>query len=58
MTADKVLETIKSEKIEFIDLRFADMRGIEHHVSFPAHALDADTFVDGKMVDGSSITGW
>src|SRR5690348_6058530 len=58
MTANKVLETIKSENIEFVDLRFADMRGIEHHVSFPAHALDADTFEDGKMFDGSSITGW
>ena len=58
MTAHKVLETVKSENIEFVDLRFADMRGIEHHVSFPAHALDADTFEDGKMFDGSSITGW
>ena len=44
MTAAKVLETIKSENVEFIDMRFADMRGVEHHVSFPAHAVDADTF--------------
>ena len=58
MTADKVLETIKSENVEFVDLRFADMRGVEHHVTFPAHAVDADTFEDGKMFDGSSITGW
>ncbi|HKV66051.1 MAG TPA: glutamine synthetase beta-grasp domain-containing protein, partial [Rhodanobacteraceae bacterium] len=58
MTADKVLETLKSENVEFVDLRFADMRGVEHHVSFPAHAVDADTFEDGKMFDGSSISGW
>src|SRR5574338_1391150 len=56
--ADNVLETIQSENVEFVDLRFADMRGVEHHVTFPAHAIDADTFEDGKMFDGSSIAGW
>ena len=41
-----------------MDLRFADMRGVQHHVTFPAHAIDAGTFGDGKMFDGSSIAGW
>jgi len=58
MTPDKILETLENDGIEFVDLRFADMRGIEHHVSFPAHAVDADSFEDGKMFDGSSIAGW
>ncbi|MGH8164441.1 MAG: glutamine synthetase beta-grasp domain-containing protein, partial [Rhodanobacteraceae bacterium] len=56
--ADKVLKTIKDEDVKFVDLRFADMRGVQHHVSFPAHAIDAGTFEDGKMFDGSSISGW
>jgi glutamine synthetase len=58
MSADKVLKLIKDEGIEFVDLRFADMRGTQHHVTFPAHAIDEGTFEDGKMFDGSSIAGW
>ena len=58
MAAEKVLKLIKDEGIEFVDLRFADMRGVQHHVTFPAHAIDASTFEDGKMFDGSSISGW
>ena len=58
MSADKVFDLIKQHNVEFVDLRFADMLGKQHHVSFPAHAVDASTFEDGKMFDGSSITGW
>ncbi len=58
MSVDKVLKLIKDESVEFVDLRFADMRGVQHHVTFPAHAIDAGTFEDGKMFDGSSIAGW
>ena len=45
-------------EVEFVDLRFADMLGKQHHVSFPAHAVDESIFEDGKMFDGSSIAGW
>jgi len=58
MSADKVFDLIKKHNVEFVDLRFADMLGKQHHVTFPAHAIDAGTFEDGKMFDGSSITGW
>ena len=56
--ASKVLNLIQDEEIEFVDLRFADMLGKHHHVTFPAHAIDEGTFEDGKMFDGSSIAGW
>ncbi|MGE5167579.1 MAG: type I glutamate--ammonia ligase [Deltaproteobacteria bacterium] len=58
MSADKVFDLIKKHNVEFVDLRFTDMLGKQHHVTFPAHAVDAGTFEDGKMFDGSSITGW
>ena len=58
MTAQKVLDLIQEHEVEFVDLRFADMVGKHHHVTFPAHAIDESTFEDGKMFDGSSITGW
>jgi glutamine synthetase len=58
MSAKEVFDLIKEHKVEFVDLRFADMLGKQHHVTFPTHAVDASTFEDGKMFDGSSITGW
>ena len=58
MSAANVEKLIKEHKVQFVDLRFADMLGKQHHVTFPAHAVDASTFEDGKMFDGSSITGW
>jgi glutamine synthetase len=58
MSVDNVLKMIKDHEIEFVDLRFADMRGLQHHVTFPAKAIDAGLFEDGKMFDGSSISGW
>jgi glutamine synthetase len=58
MTAQKVLDLIAEHDVEFVDLRFADMLGKHHHVTFPAHAIDEGTFEDGKMFDGSSIPGW
>jgi glutamine synthetase len=44
--------------IKFVDLRFTDTRGKEQHVTVPAHTIDAGFFKDGKMFDGSSISGW
>ena len=58
MSAQNVLKTIKENEVEFVDLRFADMLGKQHHVTFPAHAADESLFEDGKMFDGSSIAGW
>ncbi len=56
--AANVEKLIKDNKIEYVDLRFADMLGKLHHVTYPAHTVDESTFEEGKMFDGSSITGW
>ncbi|WP_022949668.1 glutamate--ammonia ligase [Methylohalobius crimeensis] len=58
MSVDKVFEVIKEKEIQFVDLRFADTRGKEQHVTVPAHTLDEEFFENGKMFDGSSIAGW
>ncbi len=58
MSVDKVLEIIKDKEIEFVDLRFADTKGKEQHVTVPAHTIDEAFFENGKMFDGSSIAGW
>ncbi len=58
MSAKKILDRIKSENIEFVDLRFCDTLGKEQHVSLPVGVVDEDLFAEGKMFDGSSIAGW
>ena len=58
MSTEHVLKLIKDHKVEWVDLRFADMRGVQHHVTFPANIVDDSLFEDGKMFDGSSISGW
>ena len=58
MSVDNVLKLIKDEEVKFVDLRFTDTRGKDQHVTFPHHQIDADVFEDGKMFDGSSISGW
>ena len=58
MAADDVIKMIKDEAAKMVDLRFTDTRGKEQHVSVPTGGVDAEFFQDGKMFDGSSISGW
>jgi len=58
MTPAEILGLIKESDVKFIDLRFTDTKGKEHHVTVPGHVLDEDLFEEGKMFDGSSISGW
>ncbi len=58
MSVDNVLRLIQENDVKFVDFRFCDTRGKEQHVTFPAHTIDADTFEEGNMFDGSSIAGW
>jgi glutamine synthetase len=58
MSLDKAKKLAKDHGVKFLDLRFADMLGKEHHVAYPVSALNEELFEDGKMFDGSSISGW
>jgi glutamine synthetase len=58
MSPDDVLKLLKEKEVTFVDLRFTDTRGKEQHVTIPARTVDEDSFTDGKMFDGSSISGW
>ncbi len=58
MSADDVIKTISENEVKFVDLRFTDTLGKEQHISLPAKFVDAELFEDGKMFDGSSISGW
>lgn len=58
MVVADVLKKIQDHEVKFVDLRFTDTNGKEHHVTVPAHAFTADKFEDGHAFDGSSIAGW
>ncbi len=58
MSAKDVIKLLKDKEVKFVDLRFTDTRGKEQHVSLPAKLIDDEFFRDGKMFDGSSISGW
>ncbi len=58
MSPADVLSMINDHGVKFVDLRFTDTIGKEQHVSIPASVLDEDVFTEGKMFDGSSISGW
>ena len=58
MSKEKVLKIIKDNDAKWVDLRFADTRGKEQHVSIPVTAVGDEFFESGKMFDGSSISGW
>ncbi|MBT6209224.1 MAG: glutamate--ammonia ligase [Woeseia sp.] len=58
MTPADVLTLIQENDVKFIDFRFTDTRGKEQHVTVPARLADEDLFEEGKMFDGSSISGW
>ena len=53
-----ILEKISAENVEFVDFRFTDPRGKNHHTTYVAKEVDEDLLEEGVMFDGSSINGW
>ncbi|MGB2304627.1 MAG: type I glutamate--ammonia ligase, partial [Candidatus Puniceispirillales bacterium] len=53
-----VLDFIKDNDIDYVDLRFTDTRGKMQHVTQHTDTIDEDSLAEGFMFDGSSIAGW
>ncbi len=59
MTPEDVIESIRKNKIEFIDLQMVDVPGKLNHVTVPWYELSVDSFESGfDKVDGSSLRGF
>ena len=58
MNAKDVMKMIEENEVRFVDLRFTDTLGKEHHVGLPISAFEEDHFETGHPFDGSSIAGW
>ena len=56
--SNKVLDLIKDEDAEYVDIRFTDPRGKLQHVTVIKDEVDEDFLEEGFMFDGSSIAGW
>jgi len=53
-----VLEFARNNDAKILDLRFTDIPGLWHHVSYPIDQLTESSFTVGFGIDGSSIRGW
>ncbi|MCW2621522.1 MAG: L-glutamine synthetase, partial [Frankiales bacterium] len=56
--ASEVLNYIKNEGVEMVDVRFCDLPGIMQHFTVPAGSFDESVFTDGLGFDGSSVRGF
>ncbi|MGO1549026.1 MAG: type I glutamate--ammonia ligase [Nesterenkonia sp.] len=55
---EEILKFIEDEGVQFVDVRFTDLPGLQHHFNVPAHTVDLDFFDSGQLFDASSIRGF
>ncbi len=58
MTENEVMQYIKEQEIQLIDVKFCDLLGTWQHFTVPISELSPDVFEEGFGFDGSSIRGW
>ncbi len=58
MTVKNVLNYAIDQEARFVSIRFTDLPGAWHHLSYPIQYLTEDSFEDGFGFDGSSLRGW
>lgn len=57
-SADEVIDYIERENVEFVDVRFCDLPGVQQHFTVPVAEFQASALTEGVMFDGSSIRGF
>ena len=58
MDAKTALKYAEDQGARFLSLRFTDLIGAWHHLSFPIHQLSERSFEEGFGFDASSLRGW
>ena len=58
MNAKNVLHYAADQEARFVSVRFTDLPGSWHHLTFPIDQLTEDSFEDGFGFDASSLRGW
>lgn len=55
---DEFFKYCADNKVEFVDLRFSDIKGAWHHLTYKMSAVDEAKIKAGFPFDGSSIEAW
>jgi glutamine synthetase len=58
MNAKEVIEFANKNGAKQVDVRFCDIPGLWHHVTYPIQELTPAVFEEGYGFDGSSIRAW
>src|SRR5690606_27560133 len=58
MKPKDVLTFAADHGARFVSVRFTDLPGAWHHLTFPLEMLSEDSFEDGFGFDASSLRGW
>ena len=56
--AKTIMDYIKENEIQYVNLRFTDPRGKLQHLTQHVDTVDEEALAEGFMFDGSSIAGW
>jgi glutamine synthetase len=58
MNAKNVLTFASDKEAKFVSVRFTDLPGSWHHLTYPIGQLTEDSFEEGFGFDASSLRGW
>lgn len=58
MNAKNVLQFAEDQGAKFVSVRFTDLPGSWHHLTYPISQFSEDSFEDGFGFDASSLRGW
>lgn len=58
MDVKSVLKFAEDQEAKFLSVRFTDLPGAWHHITFPISQLDESAFENGFGFDASSLRGW
>ncbi len=58
MNENEVMQFIKENEVQMVDVKFCDLLGTWQHFIVPISEVSEDSFKEGFGFDGSSIRGW
>src|SRR5690625_2611981 len=54
----EIVAFLAENDVPFVDFRFSDILGREHHLTITAELFEEDSIESGIPFDGSSMSGW